>query len=124
MLIVKASDGSGALTRNLILAALDENEGRKTGSETMLAKLSELMFIQALRRHIDSLPVDGHDVGAYGSAAYRGSKPNTQGVSVFTDTFTALSSGAPKTCSRVTLPNRGGLASPCDTRNGRSTKNS
>jgi AraC-like DNA-binding protein len=56
MLVVKASDGSGALTRNLILAALDENESRKAGSETMLAKLSELMFIQALRRHIDSLP--------------------------------------------------------------------
>lgn len=58
MLIVKDSDRSGELTRNLVLAAFDENESRKAGSETMLAKLSELMFIQALRRHIDSLPPD------------------------------------------------------------------
>lgn len=56
MLIVKAAYGSGALTRNLIQAALDERESKKPGSETMLAKLSEVMFVQALRRHIDTLP--------------------------------------------------------------------
>jgi AraC-like DNA-binding protein len=58
MLIVKTTDGSGALTRNLIQAALDERESSKPGSETILAKLSELMFLQALRRHIDNLPDD------------------------------------------------------------------
>ncbi len=57
MLIVNAANNGGHLSRSLIQAALDENESAKAGSETMLAKLGELMFVQALRSYIDALPV-------------------------------------------------------------------
>lgn len=59
MLIVRPPADAFDLTRNLIRAALDENGSGETGSETMLAKLSELMFVQALRWHINSLS-NGH----------------------------------------------------------------
>ena len=40
----------------LIRMALEESASQRDGSETILAKLSELVFVQALRRHLDSLP--------------------------------------------------------------------
>jgi len=55
MLIVRPPADGLELTRNLIRAALDENDHGATGRETILAKLSELMFVQALRWHINSL---------------------------------------------------------------------
>jgi transcriptional regulator GlxA family with amidase domain len=36
--------------------ALQETESPRAGGETILSKLSELMFLQAVRQHIDSLP--------------------------------------------------------------------
>ena len=36
--------------------AADEIRMRKAGAETVLAKLSELLFVEALRRHVQSLP--------------------------------------------------------------------
>ena len=44
------------LTLDLIRAALQESERPRAGGETILSKLSELMFMQALRQHIDGLP--------------------------------------------------------------------
>ena len=55
MLIVRPPADESDLTRNLLRAALDENGSGATGSEAVLAKLSELMFVQALRWHINSL---------------------------------------------------------------------
>ncbi len=56
MLIVKGEVGDAGLMMQLLRAALDEKANPKAGAETMLAKLSELMFVQALRRHMDGLP--------------------------------------------------------------------
>ena len=36
--------------------AADEIAARRAGSETVLAKLSELLFVEALRRYVESLP--------------------------------------------------------------------
>ena len=36
--------------------ALEESASQRAGGETILAKLSELMFVHALRHHLDSLP--------------------------------------------------------------------
>ena len=41
---------------NMLLVAAEESELGGAGSETMLAKLAELMFVEVVRKHIDSLP--------------------------------------------------------------------
>jgi AraC-like DNA-binding protein len=53
---VKGSNTGGQLIHHLIGAALEETESPRAGGETMLSKLSELMFLQAVRQQIDSLP--------------------------------------------------------------------
>jgi AraC-like DNA-binding protein len=56
LLHVRCAGDAGDLTCNLIRVALAESERPRAGGETILSKLSELMFLQAVRRHIDSLP--------------------------------------------------------------------
>jgi AraC-like DNA-binding protein len=56
LLHVKRSSVGGQLTHDLIRIALKETASPRAGGETMLSKLSELMFLQAVREHIDSLP--------------------------------------------------------------------
>jgi AraC-like DNA-binding protein len=56
MLVVKGQAGTVGLMRELLRAALDEKVSRRAGAETVLAKLSELMFVQAIRQHMDALP--------------------------------------------------------------------
>jgi AraC-like DNA-binding protein len=53
----KPTDGSSWVT-DLFPRVLAEGVNRRAGSETILAKLSELMFVEVLRRHIESLPPD------------------------------------------------------------------
>ena len=53
---VRCASEAGNLTCNLIRVALQESERPRAGGETILSKLSELMFLQAVRQHIDSLP--------------------------------------------------------------------
>jgi AraC-like DNA-binding protein len=53
---VRQSSDSGALIHDLIRIALQESESPTAGSETILSKLSELMFLQAIRQHLDNLP--------------------------------------------------------------------
>jgi len=55
---VRAPAAGLHLVHDLIRAALQERERPRAGGETILAKLSELMFLQAIRDHIDSLPAD------------------------------------------------------------------
>ena len=43
---------------SLLDVAVKESMGRSAGSEVMLAKLAELMFVEVMRNHIDSLPDD------------------------------------------------------------------
>jgi AraC-like DNA-binding protein len=55
---VRASSAGGMLTNDLIRVALHEHEDPRAGGETILSKLSELMFLQAVRQHIDGLPAE------------------------------------------------------------------
>jgi len=43
---------------SLLHVAADESEVGGAGSETMLAKLAEVMFVEVIRKHIASLPTD------------------------------------------------------------------
>src|SRR5262245_13098110 len=57
MLRVPLGDGSAAgWVQGLLAAGTQESAAARPGSETMLAKLSELLFVEALRRYIEILP--------------------------------------------------------------------
>jgi AraC-like DNA-binding protein len=56
MLHIRCPEDGSNLTCDLIRAALAESKSPRAGGETILAKLSELMFVQAVRQHIDELP--------------------------------------------------------------------
>ena len=56
MLIIRKLMDTNQLMRELLLAALGERDNRGEGGQVVLAKLSELMFVQALREHIKNLP--------------------------------------------------------------------
>jgi AraC-like DNA-binding protein len=53
----RPADGSGWVT-DLIRVALAEGGGERAGKETLLAKLSELMFVEVIRRYLETMPVD------------------------------------------------------------------
>ena len=57
IMVVNMRDGPGAqwLTSS-IQFSLAESAAQRAGAGTVLAKLSELMFVEAIRRHIESLP--------------------------------------------------------------------
>jgi AraC-like DNA-binding protein len=57
---IPVGDGhAAALLRELLRAGLRESSESRPGAQSMLAKLSELMFVEALRRHVDDLPPQG-----------------------------------------------------------------
>jgi AraC-like DNA-binding protein len=56
LLHVRRSSAAGVLTFDLMRIALEESRQARAGGETILAKISELMFLHAVRQHIDSLP--------------------------------------------------------------------
>lgn len=56
MLLVQTSKGARNPAVELIQLALAESTSLREGGETILAKLSELMFVEALRQYIDELP--------------------------------------------------------------------
>lgn len=62
LMLAKKSNVGGALTRDLVGAALEESEHPRAGGETFLSKLSELMFLQAIRQHIESLSEDARGI--------------------------------------------------------------
>jgi AraC-like DNA-binding protein len=47
---------AAAWMRSTLEFAAAEITGRRAGSETVLAKLSELLFVEAIRRHVEELP--------------------------------------------------------------------
>lgn len=58
--VLRARDpggGEGPL-RHLVQLTLAEAERSGLGGESMLARLSELMFVEVLRRHLETLPAD------------------------------------------------------------------
>jgi AraC family transcriptional regulator, alkane utilization regulator len=57
VMLVNMREGPGAqwLTSS-IRFSIEESAAQRAGAGTVLAKLSELMFVEAIRRHIESLP--------------------------------------------------------------------
>jgi AraC-like DNA-binding protein len=59
--VIKAGDGqasdAGWLGQFIRLAMIESAE-KRAGGESVLAKLSELMFIEVVRRHLESLPAE------------------------------------------------------------------
>jgi AraC-like DNA-binding protein len=55
---IRCKKDSANLTCDLIRVALAERDSGRAGGESVLAKLSELMFVQALRQHIEEAPED------------------------------------------------------------------
>ena len=59
VLHVPAAEGpAGYLVRELLRMGVRESEEAKPGAHSMLAKLSELMFVEALRRYVDNMPAE------------------------------------------------------------------
>ena len=58
LLRVQMSAASQSWLVSLLHVAADESELGGAGSETMLAKLAEVMFVEVIRKHIASLPKD------------------------------------------------------------------
>lgn len=57
--VIKAGDskdGDAGWLGQLIRFAMMESAEKRAGSESILAKLSELMFIEVVRRHLETLP--------------------------------------------------------------------
>jgi AraC-like DNA-binding protein len=52
----KRQAGEGALVDQLIRAAVSESASQRAGSETMLARVSEILFIEVVRYHLSTLP--------------------------------------------------------------------
>jgi AraC-like DNA-binding protein len=51
-----AHDGATGWLATLLNIAVRESGSARAGSENVLARLSELMFVEALRRHLEALP--------------------------------------------------------------------
>lgn len=58
LLCVRAPADSSGWVTDLFRVALAEGGSKRAGTETILAKLSELMFVEVLRRHIETLSAD------------------------------------------------------------------
>jgi len=57
---VPIGDGStAALLRDLLRVGVHESTEGGPGAQSMLAKVAELLFVEALRRHVATLPPDG-----------------------------------------------------------------
>ncbi|HEY2396446.1 MAG TPA: AraC family transcriptional regulator [Rudaea sp.] len=57
---IPIGDGSASTAlRELLRMGVRESSGVRPGSGSLLAKLSELMLVEALRRYVESLPPDG-----------------------------------------------------------------
>jgi AraC family transcriptional regulator, alkane utilization regulator len=57
VLVVPMRDGpASTMLQELLQMGVRESSTSRPGAESLLAKLSELMFVEALRRHIESLP--------------------------------------------------------------------
>lgn len=60
VLRISVGDGqAGMLLRELLRAGVNESLTSRPGAESVLAKLSELMFVEAMRRYIEALPPEG-----------------------------------------------------------------
>ena len=53
-----SSDQPAQWLRHLVHAAVAESLDKRYGGESVLARLSELMFVEVVRRHLEGLPAD------------------------------------------------------------------
>ena len=59
-LCITVGDGPAAtLLRELLRVGVHESSAGRPGASSVLAKLSELMFVEAMRRHLEGLPPGG-----------------------------------------------------------------
>jgi len=49
---------NGGWLSQFIQVALAESRAKRSGGESVLARMSELMFVEAVRRHLETLPAD------------------------------------------------------------------
>jgi AraC-like DNA-binding protein len=60
VLRIPIGDGpAAALLRELLRVGVRESSASRPGADSVLAKLSELMFVEAMRRYVESLPPQG-----------------------------------------------------------------
>jgi len=60
LLLIPIGDGpAAALLRELLQVGVRESSASRPGTESMLAKLSELLFVEAMRRYVENLPPEG-----------------------------------------------------------------
>src|SRR4051812_6038479 len=60
LLCIPMGDGPAAgLLRELLRVGMRESSALRPGAESMLAKVSELMFVEAMRRYAQALPPEG-----------------------------------------------------------------
>lgn len=57
LLHARGADGVGSITE-LFRLAIKETATRRAGGETVLSKVAELMFVDVVRRYLDTLPKD------------------------------------------------------------------
>jgi AraC-like DNA-binding protein len=58
---IPIGDGqASALLRELLRVGVRESAASRPGAQSTLAKLAELMFVEALRRYAEALPPEGH----------------------------------------------------------------
>jgi AraC family transcriptional regulator, alkane utilization regulator len=61
VLRITLGDGQTAgLVRELLRVGVRESSASRPGAQSTLAKLAELLFVEALRRHVETLPPEGH----------------------------------------------------------------
>ena len=60
MLHLRATEVGGWVAQFLQQAVAESNASRP-GSEAMLARISEMLFVDAVRRYVEALPPDGSD---------------------------------------------------------------
>jgi AraC-like DNA-binding protein len=57
MLAARGAEGAGCMAQ-LLQMAIDETATRRSGSETVLSRVAELMFVEVVRKYIETLPKD------------------------------------------------------------------
>jgi AraC-like DNA-binding protein len=59
--VIRVSDRAGGAIGAFVQFALTESKEPRLGGESVLGRLSELMFVDVIRRHLESLPADRTD---------------------------------------------------------------
>ncbi len=57
MLLLRADDGGGWVVP-FLQQAVAESHARRPGGDAMLARMSEMLFVDAVRRYVDTLPAE------------------------------------------------------------------